>query len=65
MPWAQTPEAIQVNFQVKAFASLPDGLKLTGVTGGPDDVTLVYQWDDQTGSIWLSQGIWAGSGTQD
>ncbi len=47
----------KANFQIKVLADMPDDLKLIGATGGPDYVTLVYRWDDQTGSIWLSQGI--------
>ncbi len=47
-----------VNFEVKELARIPDGMRLLGATGGPDEVWIHYQRDDLMGGILLSQGPW-------
>lgn len=44
-----------VNFPVKAIAVIPQGMQFIGATGGPDEVTLVYQRDDPYSFIMLIQ----------
>lgn len=47
-----------VNFEVKELALIPDGMRLLGATGGPDEVWIHYQRDDFTGGILITQGPW-------
>jgi len=51
----------KVNFTVKEFGTLPDGMYFSGATGGPDKVYILYDTSDHRGFIFLWQSPWTGS----
>ena len=51
----------KVNFTVKEFGTLPDGMYFSGATGGPDKVYLLYDTGAHRGAIFLWQSPWTGS----
>ncbi len=50
----------KVDFTVKELGSIPTGLYFVGATGGPDNVFLLYSYENQSGSLTISVERWAG-----
>jgi hypothetical protein len=53
-----------VKFTVKELGAIPEPLHFIGATGGPDQVTLLYDTQDHSGFIVLTQEPWTGSAAQ-
>ena len=53
-----------VKFTVKELGLIPEPLHFIGATGGPDRVTLLYDTQDHSGFIVLTQEQWTGSAAQ-
>ena len=50
----------KVDFTVKEPASIPAGLYFTGATGGPDGIYLRYEYENNSGGLFISQERWMG-----
>jgi hypothetical protein len=51
----------KVNFTVKEPANIPEGLYFIGATGGPDNIYLLYYYENQSGSLSITVERWAGA----
>ncbi len=54
----------KVNFPVKELGVIPASMYFVGATGGPDHVTILYDTQDHSGAIFLTQERWTGSAAQ-
>lgn len=52
-----------VSFPVFALPKLPEGMRFTGATGGPDQIHLLYSTSNQTGTLMISQEPLEGDGS--
>jgi hypothetical protein len=50
----------KVDFIVKEPARIPPGMYFTGATGGPDEVYLRYEYENNSGGLFISQERWMG-----
>jgi hypothetical protein len=51
----------KVDFTVKEPANIPEGLYFIGATGGPDNIYLLYYYENQSGSLSVTLERWAGA----
>jgi hypothetical protein len=51
----------KVDFTVKEPANIPEGLYFIGATGGPDNIYLLYYYENQSGSLSITVERWAGA----
>jgi len=51
----------KVDFTVKEPANIPEGLYFIGATGGPDNIYLLYYYENQSGSLSITVKRWAGA----
>jgi hypothetical protein len=51
----------KVDFIVKEPAVLPQGLYFLGATGGPDNISMLYYYEKQRGSLFINIERWAGA----
>lgn len=51
----------KVDFTIKELAAIPQGLYFVGATGGPDNIYLLYSYEDQSGSLSITVERWAGA----
>jgi hypothetical protein len=54
----------KVDFIVKEPASIPPGMYFTGATGGPDEIYLRYEYENNSGGLLISQERWSGTPDQ-
>lgn len=50
----------KVNFTIKELGNIPSGMDFVGATGGPDQVTLLYDTQDHSTVIILTEKPWTG-----
>lgn len=51
----------KVDFPVKEPANIPQGLYFMGATGGPDNIHLLYYYENHSGSLSITMERWAGA----
>ena len=54
----------KVNFTIKELGIIPSGMYFVGATGGPDQVILLYDTQDHSTVILLTEKPWTGSGAR-
>jgi hypothetical protein len=54
----------KVDFEVKEPASIPAGMYFTGATGGPDAVYLRYEYENNSGGLFVAEERWTGTPDQ-
>jgi hypothetical protein len=50
----------KVDFILKEPARIPPGMYFTGATGGPDEIYLRYEYENNSGGLFISQERWTG-----
>lgn len=50
----------KVDFIVKEPADIPSGMYFTGATGGPDGIFLRYEYENNSGGLFVNQERWTG-----
>ena len=50
----------KVDFTVKEPAAIPDGMYFTGATGGSDGIFLRYEYENNSGGLFISEERWVG-----
>jgi hypothetical protein len=51
----------KVDFTVREPANIPEGLYFIGATGGPDNIYLLYYYENQSGGLSITVERWAGA----
>jgi len=54
----------RVNFTVKELGIIPEGLYFIGATGGPDSISLSYEFENHAGGIHIFEERWTGVAIQ-
>ena len=54
----------KVDFEVKELRNIPEGMYFIGATGGPDNVFVKYEFENNSGGLSIFEERWAGKPAQ-